>query len=406
MVSPLFTAFALIACGRVEVPPAPRAAAAGARDPRLSSATRTTRLTGRRRRGARARGRAWLADHRQAGRAGLDAGRRRGQARAARGRLCQGQGRPWRHARSARQRACCRSRSARRPSSPGGCSTPTRSMSSRSRFGEETDTLDAEGEVVATSRQAADAGRGRGGAAALHRRDRAGAAGLFGAQGRRQARLRSGAGRRGGRAEEPAGDDPFAPSCEPSSSSVATPQDADEPAASDEASPSPPASPRAPTSARSPATSPGRSARSAMSPCCGGRRPGRSPSNGRFRWTNWTKSLRARTLEQHLLPLTAGLDDIPALPVTPDQAGALRQGRTLIGIAAQPGLHLATDRRRSGRARGASAEGNFGWCAASTCDLMKELTMSVTAERKQEDHQGQCPVARATPVRPRCRSRS
>ena len=42
-----------------------------------------------------------------------------------------------------------------------------------------------------------------------------------------------------------------------------------------------------------------------------------------------------------LLPLTAGLDDIPALPVTPDQAGALRQGRKLIGIAAQPGLHLA-----------------------------------------------------------------
>jgi tRNA pseudouridine55 synthase len=52
---------------------------------------------------------------------------------------------------------------------------------------------------------------------------------------------------------------------------------------------------------------------------------------------------KGRTLEQHLLPLTAGLDDIPALPVSPDQAGALRQGRTVIGIAAQPGLHLATD---------------------------------------------------------------
>jgi tRNA pseudouridine55 synthase len=49
------------------------------------------------------------------------------------------------------------------------------------------------------------------------------------------------------------------------------------------------------------------------------------------------------TLEQALLPLTAGLDDIPALPVTPDQAGALRQGRKVIGISAQPGLHLATD---------------------------------------------------------------
>lgn len=55
------------------------------------------------------------------------------------------------------------------------------------------------------------------------------------------------------------------------------------------------------------------------------------------------ESAKARSLEQHLLPLTAGLDDIPALPVTPDQAGALRQGRILIGIAAKPGLYLATD---------------------------------------------------------------
>jgi tRNA pseudouridine55 synthase len=53
---------------------------------------------------------------------------------------------------------------------------------------------------------------------------------------------------------------------------------------------------------------------------------------------------RARELEQALLPLTAGLDDIPALPVTPDQARALREGRRLAGIAAKPGLHLATDR--------------------------------------------------------------
>jgi tRNA pseudouridine55 synthase len=51
----------------------------------------------------------------------------------------------------------------------------------------------------------------------------------------------------------------------------------------------------------------------------------------------------ARDLEQALLPLTAGLDDIPALPVTPDQAGLLRKGRKLAGIAAMPGLHLATD---------------------------------------------------------------
>ena len=52
---------------------------------------------------------------------------------------------------------------------------------------------------------------------------------------------------------------------------------------------------------------------------------------------------KARQLEQALLPLTAGLDDIPALPVTPGQAGLLRQGRKLAGIAAKPGLHLATE---------------------------------------------------------------
>jgi tRNA pseudouridine55 synthase len=50
----------------------------------------------------------------------------------------------------------------------------------------------------------------------------------------------------------------------------------------------------------------------------------------------------ARRLEQALLPLAAGLDDIPALSVTPDQARALREGRRLTGIAAKPGLHLAT----------------------------------------------------------------
>ncbi|WP_442681627.1 tRNA pseudouridine(55) synthase TruB [Sphingomonas sp. ASY06-1R] len=46
-------------------------------------------------------------------------------------------------------------------------------------------------------------------------------------------------------------------------------------------------------------------------------------------------------LQELLLPLTAGLDDIPVLAVSPDQAHALRQGRRLIGIAAPPGLNLA-----------------------------------------------------------------
>ncbi|MBV8685853.1 MAG: tRNA pseudouridine(55) synthase TruB, partial [Alphaproteobacteria bacterium] len=51
---------------------------------------------------------------------------------------------------------------------------------------------------------------------------------------------------------------------------------------------------------------------------------------------------KARDLEQALLPLAAGLDDIPALSVTPDQARSLREGRRLAGTAAKPGLHLAT----------------------------------------------------------------
>src|SRR5690349_2531113 len=52
---------------------------------------------------------------------------------------------------------------------------------------------------------------------------------------------------------------------------------------------------------------------------------------------------KARRLETALLPLTAGLDDIPALSVNPDQARALREGRRLVGIAAPTGLNLAID---------------------------------------------------------------
>ena len=48
-----------------------------------------------------------------------------------------------------------------------------------------------------------------------------------------------------------------------------------------------------------------------------------------------------RALEGILLPLRAGLDDIPAFPLTPDQAGALRQGRVLAGIAATDGAAFA-----------------------------------------------------------------
>jgi tRNA pseudouridine55 synthase len=51
---------------------------------------------------------------------------------------------------------------------------------------------------------------------------------------------------------------------------------------------------------------------------------------------------KARNLERYLLPLGAGLDDIPALILDPGAAEALRQGRVLPGIATQDGLALAT----------------------------------------------------------------
>jgi tRNA pseudouridine55 synthase len=49
----------------------------------------------------------------------------------------------------------------------------------------------------------------------------------------------------------------------------------------------------------------------------------------------------ARRLEEALLPLAAGLDDIPALSVTPGEADLLRKGQQPSGSAARPGLHLA-----------------------------------------------------------------
>jgi len=52
---------------------------------------------------------------------------------------------------------------------------------------------------------------------------------------------------------------------------------------------------------------------------------------------------KARALTRMVLPLAAGLDDIPALPVTPDQALLLRHGQMLFGIPATPGLYLATE---------------------------------------------------------------
>jgi tRNA pseudouridine55 synthase len=51
---------------------------------------------------------------------------------------------------------------------------------------------------------------------------------------------------------------------------------------------------------------------------------------------------KARQLTRTVMPLTAALDDIPALPVTPEQAKLLRQGQRLFGFPATPGLQLAT----------------------------------------------------------------
>jgi tRNA pseudouridine55 synthase len=51
---------------------------------------------------------------------------------------------------------------------------------------------------------------------------------------------------------------------------------------------------------------------------------------------------KARTLDGAVLPLMTGLGDIPALPVTPDQALLLRHGQRLTGFPEKPGLQLAT----------------------------------------------------------------
>jgi tRNA pseudouridine55 synthase len=54
------------------------------------------------------------------------------------------------------------------------------------------------------------------------------------------------------------------------------------------------------------------------------------------------EAAKGRALTRTVLPLGAALDDIPALPVTPDQAQLLRRGQKLVGIPAPPGLGLAT----------------------------------------------------------------
>ncbi len=54
-----------------------------------------------------------------------------------------------------------------------------------------------------------------------------------------------------------------------------------------------------------------------------------------------TQSRHRHVLDQAILPLTAGLDDIPAFTVTPDQATALRHGQRILGASNHAGTHLA-----------------------------------------------------------------
>jgi tRNA pseudouridine55 synthase len=53
------------------------------------------------------------------------------------------------------------------------------------------------------------------------------------------------------------------------------------------------------------------------------------------------EAAKARRLTETVLSLNAALDDIPALPVTPDQARLLRHGQMLFGFPAPPGLCMA-----------------------------------------------------------------
>jgi len=70
-----------------------------------------------------------------------------------------------------------------------------------------------------------------------------------------------------------------------------------------------------------------------------------------------TEIAKARQLTRAVLPLQAALDDIPALPVTPDQAQLLRHGQKLFGFPAKPGLQLATEDERPVALVEAAADG-------------------------------------------------
>ena len=70
-----------------------------------------------------------------------------------------------------------------------------------------------------------------------------------------------------------------------------------------------------------------------------------------------TNAAKERRLDGAVLPLIAALDDIPALPVTSGQAQLLRHGQRLAGFPVTPGLHLATDDDRPVALVEAAADG-------------------------------------------------
>ncbi|MGI8704185.1 MAG: tRNA pseudouridine(55) synthase TruB [Sphingomicrobium sp.] len=69
------------------------------------------------------------------------------------------------------------------------------------------------------------------------------------------------------------------------------------------------------------------------------------------------QAAKARDLTRTVLPLEAALDDIPALPVTPGQAQLLRHGQRLAGFPAKPGLQLAIQGERPVALVEATADG-------------------------------------------------
>ena len=69
------------------------------------------------------------------------------------------------------------------------------------------------------------------------------------------------------------------------------------------------------------------------------------------------EAAKARRLIGAVLPLEAALDDIPALPVTPGQAQLLRHGQRLAGLPEKPGLQLATEDGRPVALVEATADG-------------------------------------------------